>query len=258
MMIDTSRRSSICGARDAGAWSDAGKAAVALKVARHRQSVAGPRLPPNWPPICPAAIADRAMRLLLWLGAPRSIFTARSLRALVHSCGERYDFATLVAIAGWRHLARRLGQATIPSWRAQYRAARTRPLQPHRTAYPLFCMPHTKPAVRRQLLGRHHTGLLRSLSRAPPVPSRSMARTVTYPDPCYLGGYNGEIDAPRRLLVRSRDADRVICRHESSCCGWSGRHSPMSPVSGAFPTFAWIMPARPGPSASRRPVRTAR
>jgi Fe-S oxidoreductase len=71
----------------------------------------------------------------------------------------------------------------------------------------------------------HHTSLLAALlaeGRLAHVPRpRAIA---TYHDPCYLGRYNGEFDAPRFLIGASglelRDMGR--CRENSFCCGAGG------------------------------------
>lgn len=71
----------------------------------------------------------------------------------------------------------------------------------------------------------HYTGLLLRLVREGKLKfSRKLGYKVTYHDPCYLGRYNGEIDAPRKLLeamgVELLEMPR--CRENSFCCGAGG------------------------------------
>ncbi len=72
----------------------------------------------------------------------------------------------------------------------------------------------------------HHSRLLCELvesGRLGPI-VRGRETAVTYHDPCYLGRYNDEFEAPRRLIRRLghdlRDMGR--CRENSYCCGAGG------------------------------------
>ena len=51
-----------------------------------------------------------------------------------------------------------------------------------------------------------------------------MRRTVTYHDPCYLGRYNGQVEAPRRALKAIGIKVVEMERHgmNARCCGGGG------------------------------------
>lgn len=72
----------------------------------------------------------------------------------------------------------------------------------------------------------HHSRLLWELvdaGRFDPV-VRGGGTTVTYHDPCYLGRYNDEFEAPRRLIrgLGHELHDMGRCRENSYCCGAGG------------------------------------
>lgn len=71
----------------------------------------------------------------------------------------------------------------------------------------------------------HYTGLLAKLINQGKIKfSRKLDYTVTYHDPCYLGRYNGEVDAPRQILkglgVDFKEMPR--CGENTFCCGAGG------------------------------------
>ena len=71
----------------------------------------------------------------------------------------------------------------------------------------------------------HHSRLLCELVEAGRLdPVSREGQTVTYHDPCYLGRYNDEFEAPRRLIRRlGHDLhDMGRCRENSYCCGAGG------------------------------------
>jgi len=81
----------------------------------------------------------------------------------------------------------------------------------------------------------HHTEFLAELVRGGKLvlsPS-TLNRPLTYHDPCYLGRYNGEIDAPRRLLrgigIEIREMERSGLR--ARCCGGGGG-APLTDIPG--------------------------
>ncbi len=81
----------------------------------------------------------------------------------------------------------------------------------------------------------HHTTYLAELvDDGKLVPTRSQeTRPLTYHDPCYLGRYNGEIDAPRKLLrkigIDVREMGRSGLR--ARCCGGGGG-APLTDIPG--------------------------
>ncbi len=72
----------------------------------------------------------------------------------------------------------------------------------------------------------HHTEFLLQLldENKLTVKNKISDRTYTYHDPCYLGRYNGLVDAPRELLAKT--TENVIEMKKSGmrsrCCGWGG------------------------------------
>jgi len=72
----------------------------------------------------------------------------------------------------------------------------------------------------------HYTGLFQRLvAEGRLKPTREVAATVTYHDPCYLGRHNGIYEAPRRLLQSIPGLTLIEMannREMSMCCGGGG------------------------------------
>jgi Fe-S oxidoreductase len=72
----------------------------------------------------------------------------------------------------------------------------------------------------------HHTQLIANLLRDGKLKLKERnERTVTFHDPCYLGRYNDEYEAPRaiiRALTQGRLMEMPRSRAKSFCCGGGG------------------------------------
>jgi Fe-S oxidoreductase len=175
---------------------------------------------------------DRHCEVLLWVGEGgfdlRNQRTLRALVKLLRAAGV--EFGVLgEAELDCGHLARRLGDeagfedlacrniATLDG----YRFDRIVTVDPH----VLHTIGNEYPAYGGDYVVEHHTTLLARLLRQGRLPElKPGAAPLTYHDPCYLGRYNGEYDAPRELLRalggELHEMDRSGPR--SMCCGWGG------------------------------------
>lgn len=170
--------------------------------------------------------------VLLWLGEaafePRG---QRTLRALIEVMrAAEVDFAVL----GDEELdvgdtARRLGdEALFQSLAgrnieilARHSFDRIVTNDPH----VLHALRNEYPALGGTYAVEHHTTFAAELlKRGKLAPSQAPAVRVTFHDPCYLGRYNHEYDAPRALLdalgLERVEMERAGPR--SFCCGWGG------------------------------------
>lgn len=191
-----------------------------------------------------AARDPRPVEALLWLGdGAFDMRNQRTLRAFVQVLrAAKVDFAILGAEErDSGDVARRLGdEATFQSLATRNIAT----LSQYRFARIITCDPHSFHVLGREYaafggdyLVNHHTSYMNELLAAGrlSLDASKLATlgSVTWHDPCYLGRYNGEFEAPRTLLaalgLEVREMERSGSR--SRCCGGGGG-APVTDIPG--------------------------
>jgi len=190
----------------------------------------------------PTAEPDKPVELLLLAGEGAfDMRYQRTLRALVKIFkAAKVDFAVL----GERErdtgdTARRLGDEATFQMLAKQNIETLAALDFKRivTSDPhvLNSLRNEYPAFGGNYVVVHHTALLAELAeqRKLPLGKSQEPRTLTYHDPCYLGRYNGETEAPRAVLrklgIEVREMQRSGLR--GRCCGGGGG-APLTDIPG--------------------------
>jgi dimethylglycine catabolism B len=130
--------------------------------------------------------------------------------------------------AGYQRLARQLIATLWARPAANIVTADPHLLHALRNEYPLLDRAWAKRLADGHTRVWHHTELLADLlerkALRPAVRARTPETTVTLHDPCYLGRYNGQTEAPRRALKAIGIRVVEMERHgmNARCCGGGG------------------------------------
>lgn len=189
----------------------------------------------------PLMSEKKSADVLFWVGdGAFDMRNQRTLRAFVKILkAAAVDFAVLgLEERDSGDVARRLGdEATFQNLARRNIAT----LAKYRFTRIVSCDPHSFHVLKNEYgaLGGdyqvlHHSTFIDELLRAGTLqPGRSKAGSVTYHDPCYLGRYNGEYEAPRNVLraLGIEVKEMQLSGFRSRCCGGGGG-APITDIPG--------------------------
>ncbi len=224
-----------------------GKGAQALENLRHTETVGGfPKAARyHWAIDLDVPVLAKGQRTDYLLIAGEGAFDMRyqrALRALVKVLRHAgVEFAVLgEAEIDSGDLARRLGDEATFQQLARANIALLGGLDFKRIVTPdphvFHCLKNEYPAMGGDYEVVHHSGLFAQLFKDGRIRLDGAATSapLTYHDPCYLGRYNGELDAPRDVLralgIAVREMERS--RERGRCCGGGGG-APFTDIPGA-------------------------